>query len=203
MRTALLLTPIVLSLTAGAVPAPAAVTRALAGTYVIRTCRHACAPGDTLAGAPFVVLVLSPSAIDVQAVPDSARGYLTDSFMFFTAADRPPNACWADIAPGHQPDAGLSHWAPSGPMRAHVDLERSPDSGWSLDLEVHGDIVSGTMRFWAVSDPNPTDLRRVITGRRIGAPDLRPCADSALAADRALYQKVVHALRRARSHGRP
>lgn len=198
MRTPLYVASIAVCIAAPQARTPARPSAPRAGTYIIRRCRSTCAPGDTVAGERFVLLVLNPSAIDLRGTGDSARWYLSQSYMF-AHADGPPNACNVAIAPRHDPDAGLSHWSPRDTAGVHVDLERSPDSGWTLDLEIHGDAVSGTAHVWGASDPHPVNEQFPVTGRRIGGPDLRPCVDSALAADRVLHRTLVHALQRGRS----
>ena len=148
----------------------------LAGTYLISACKdkNKYSLRDTVANGIIARLVLATEVMKLDSLPLPARRELESSYIWL-AREGPPNACNRSPGSGEDYEVGLSHWTSAAPSRALVALDRSPDSGWDLDITVHGDSVEGTARSWSVSSPGRHDTTYRLTGRRLGPPNISLC----------------------------
>jgi hypothetical protein len=165
-----------------AAPSPAGV---IPGTYAIEICRGPChgQAGDTVLTRGH--LVIEAAAYPLSELPPVARKHLDHEFMeFMLMGDDSvldPNACFVltRVRESHLEGVSLTRVKPVRGDTVHVDLHRSPDSGYFAVLHAAAGELRGWGRFWEVprvTAPAPPDSVRA---RRIGRPDRGLCIRAA------------------------
>ena len=146
----------------------------VAGTYELIICKSACSfsePGNVFAKAVIVLLDHVMAQKDVEQINPSA---------YF--GDQPVRACFA-VKRNFEAqsyagidETGVTAWLISG-HTLEFTLFRSPDAGYSVEVERNGDLLAGTGRSWGVGmgAPPPEYSPDLVVGRRRGPPDISVC----------------------------
>jgi len=143
------------------------------GTYELSVCKSDCELTQSVIAKGTVVLFNRPlSSNEIDKLGPS---------RFFGPAEA-LRACFSGARPEHaetyafiQKTSATSWSFENGVLK--IELFRSPDASYEAELRLQGDVLSGVGHSWGAGAGAPRfGAADVITGRRVGPPNISACS---------------------------